>query len=141
MKVNKTGFGNGVHSGVVGNSDTQVATAGNVSANGTGLNLFGDPQAVFNSFRPILLSQDAASFDNGGQLRGQARSNVDLSIARKLQIKERLSATISAQFFNLFNHVQFNDPTLNLQRPQTFGVISTQLNSPRVIELGLHLDF
>jgi hypothetical protein len=43
--------------------------------------------------------------------------------------------------FNVFNHVQFNDPTLSLQSPQTFGVLSTQLNQPRVLELGLHIDF
>ena len=41
----------------------------------------------------------------------------------------------------MFNHVQFNDPSLSLQSPSTFDVISTQLNTPRVIELGMHFDF
>jgi hypothetical protein len=35
----------------------------------------------------------------------------------------------------------FFDPALSLQAPTTFGVIGSQLNSPRIIELGLHLDF
>ena len=140
VKLTSAHFSNSVHSGVVGDPTTQVATAGNATSGGTGLNLFANPGSVFSSFRPILLSQDVASFGNGGQLRGQARWNVDMSLARKLQI-ERLSATFTAQFFNMFNHVQFNDPTLSLQRPQTFGVISTQMNAPRIIELGLHLDF
>jgi len=41
----------------------------------------------------------------------------------------------------VFNVVQFDDPVVNLQRPTTFGVISTQLNTPRIVELGIHIDF
>jgi hypothetical protein len=43
--------------------------------------------------------------------------------------------------FNLFNHVQFADPSVSLQSPQSFGVVTSQLNAARVVELGLHLDF
>jgi hypothetical protein len=64
-----------------------------------------------------------------------------MDIARKLQWTERVSTTLSLQMFNVFNHVQFVDPTLSLQSPQTFGVLGTQLNQPRVLELGLHIDF
>jgi hypothetical protein len=37
--------------------------------------------------------------------------------------------------------VQFADPSVSLQSPQTFGVLSSQLNSPRIVQLGLHVDF
>jgi hypothetical protein len=37
--------------------------------------------------------------------------------------------------------VQLADPTVNLQSPQSFGVLSTQLNQPRIIQFGLHIDF
>jgi len=37
--------------------------------------------------------------------------------------------------------VMFIDPAVSLQNPTTFGVIGSQLNSPRIIEFGLHLDF
>ncbi len=70
-----------------------------------------------------------------------ARWNLDMTVARKLQFTERLSTTISVQMFNVFNHVQFADPVTSLQSPATFGVLGTQLNQPRVIELGLHIDF
>ena len=30
---------------------------------------------------------------------------------------------------------------MSLQSPQSFGVLSSQLNVPRIIQLGLHLDF
>jgi hypothetical protein len=35
----------------------------------------------------------------------------------------------------------FADPAVSLQTPATFGVISTQFNSPRIVQLGLHFDF
>ena len=133
-------FGNSIHSGVSGDPATNVATTGNPAKGGTGLNLFANPTAVFQSFGPILLSKNGdANFS--GQLRGMARWNLDMDIARKLQWTERVSTTLSLQMFNVFNHVQFVDPTLSLQSPQTFGVLGTQLNQPRVLELGVHIDF
>ena len=112
----------------------------NPARGGTALNLFGDPLAVFTAFRPALVSLDTTS-GAGGQLRGLPRWNVDVAISRKFQITERWSSTFSAQMFNTFNVVQFADPSVNLQSPQAFGVISTQLNSPRIVQFGLHIDF
>jgi len=37
--------------------------------------------------------------------------------------------------------VNFLDPTVSLQSPQTFGVITTQANDPRQVQLGLRFDF
>jgi hypothetical protein len=133
-------FGNSVHSGITGDTATNIATSDNPAKGGTGLNLFANPVAVYQSYGPILLTQ-VTNGNFGGNLRGMARWNLDLDIARKLQWTERVSSTLSLQMFNVFNHVQFNDPTLSLQSPQTFGVLSTQLNQPRVLELGLHIDF
>lgn len=130
-------FGDSVHSGVTG---TSVATSGNAASGGSGLNLFGDPLAVYNSFRAIMLSQDTTS-GGGGQLRGLKRWNLDFNVVRKIKFTERLSTAFSAQFINIFNHHMFNDPTVSLQSPSSFGVISSQYNSPRIIELGLHVDF
>lgn len=133
-------FGNSVHSGVAGNAATQVGVNGDPARGGSGLNLFGDPNAVFSAFRPAMVSLDTTS-GAGGQLRGLSRWNVDLAVSRKFSFTERVSATFSGQLFNIFNVVQFADPTVNLQAPQTFGVLSTQLNSPRIVQFGLHLDF
>lgn len=131
-------FGNSVHSGITGSST--VATTDNPVSGGSGLNLFANPAAVYNAFRPILLSEDTTS-GGGGRLRGQSRWNLDASLARKFTFTERLSTTFTAQVFNVFNHVWFADPSLSLQSPQTFGVLSSQLNIPRAIELGIHVDF
>jgi hypothetical protein len=109
------------------------------SGKGSGLNIFADPQAVLNQFRPIQLSVDTTS--RGGTLRGLRNWNLDLSLAKKIFLSERARLTFSAEFFNTFNHVNFLDPAVNLQSQQTFGVITTQGNDPRQIQLGLRFDF
>ncbi len=116
-----------------------IGTSANPAGGGTGLNLFGDPAAVYSSFRPIQISRDTTS--QAGVLRGMGHWNLDFSVARKLKFGERLSTTFTAQFFNIFNHVMFLDPVVSLQNPNTFGVIGSQLNSPRIVELGLHFNF
>jgi hypothetical protein len=133
-------FGNSVHSGITGDPKTQVGINSNAAAGGTGLNLFADPLAVFNSFRPAMVGIDTTS-GAGGQLRGLSRWNLDVALSRKFQFTERWSTTFSAQLFNAFNTVQFADPSVSLQSPQSFGVLSSQLNAPRIIQLGLHVDF
>ncbi len=109
------------------------------SGSGSGLNIFADPQAVCSQFRSIQLSVDTTS--RGGTLRGLKAWNVDLSLAKKTALTERAKLTFSLGFFNLFNHVNFLDPAVNLQSPQTFGVITTQGNDPRQIQLGLRFNF
>lgn len=110
------------------------------SGKGSGLNIFRDPQAVLNQFRPVQLSVDTTA--RGGTIRGLKPWNLDLALAKKFLLpKERASLGFSAEFFNLFNHVNFVDPAVNLQSPQTFGVITTQGNEPRQIQLGLRFDF
>jgi hypothetical protein len=133
-------FGNIAHSGITGDSKTQAGINGDPARGGSGLNLFANPAAVFNSFRPAMVSLDSTS-SGGGQLRGLPRWNVDLAISRKFKFTERWSATFSGQLFNAFNVVHLADPSVSLQSPQAFGVLSTQLNAPRAVQLGLHIDF
>ncbi|MGH9465742.1 MAG: hypothetical protein ACRD1Y_00140 [Terriglobales bacterium] len=130
-------FGSSIHGGSAGSGT--VGTTANPAKGGTGLSLFANPAAAFADFRPVELGVDTTSI--GGQVRGLPGWNVDFALARKLAVTERFSATVNIQAFNLFNHVMFNDPSLSLQSPQSFGVITSQMNNPRALELGLHLDF
>lgn len=132
-------FGSSVHSGIAGNATTQVGTSSDPARGGTGLNFFADPNAAFNSFRPVEISLDTTSM--GGILRGLNRWNLDMTLLRRFRITERLSTTFNAQFFNVFNHVLFSDPSMSLQSPTSFGVISGQYNNPRAVQLGLHVDW
>jgi hypothetical protein len=132
-------FGHSAHMNMNGNASTGVGISASPASGGSGINMFADPSAAYASFRPVQISTDTTS--RGGILRGQNRWNFDLSIVRKIRLTERVSSTFSATFLNAFNHVEYYDPSLNLQAPASFGVISGQYNTPRVIEFGLRLDF
>lgn len=143
--VNPGTFGNSVHSNVPGSNG--IGTAGDPANNGTGLNLFADPAAVFADFRNVQISKDGRT-GRANPVRGLPFWNLDMSLGKKTAITERVSASISADFFNIFNHVNFVDPSLNISQRASFGVISTQLvptnrdiSGARWIQIGLRFDF
>jgi hypothetical protein len=45
-----------------------------------------------------------------------------------------------AEAFNLFNRVQFGYPGLQ-QGASNFGIVSSQLNNPRLLQFSLRLNF
>jgi hypothetical protein len=112
---------------------------GNSATGGSGFNLFANPQTVYADFRPIQVSQDTRSAR--GVPRGLPYWNFDLSLAKRTPMTERIAFLFSADFLNTFNHVVFNDPTLSMQDPESFGVLSSQANNPRAIQFGLRLEF
>ncbi len=120
-------------------TNTGCGSSANPATGGTGLNIFADPAAVCGLFRSVQLSTDATS--RGGTLRGLGSWNVDLSLVKKIQLTEKIKLTLSSEFFNVFNHVNFLDPAVSLQSPQTFGVLTTQAHDPRQVQLGLRIDF
>jgi hypothetical protein len=73
--------------------------------------------------------------------------NTDFSAIKNFRIRESLSAQFRAEFFNLFNHAQFNTPGLSstpgsdLNSPGTFGAVTSTVNNPRVIQFALKLNF
>ncbi len=73
-------------------------------------------------------------------LRGPHRSNLDFAVAKKTAIfGERLNAELRVEFFNIFNHAQFDLPTLNIEDP-SFGQI-TSTYPARIIQLAVRLTF
>jgi hypothetical protein len=137
-------LGSGVHSGVAGSNN--VGINGNPASGGTGLNMFADPYVVFNSFRPISLSSDGRG-GRANPLRSFPEWNLDFSINKSIALKEGLAVRFSADFFNIFNHVNFAPPNLDLTNPRAFGVINSALvpvqrsSGSRWIQLGVRFDF
>jgi len=72
--------------------------------------------------------------------RTQGINNWDFSLTKDTKITERFSLSYRAEIFNLFNRVQFNPPG-NQLGSSLFGVVSGQLNSPRLIQMALRLTF
>ncbi len=133
--------GNSVHYNVPGSSTTCNGSTVSVgTSTKDNINLFANPASVYCQFRPPLVG-----FDNqtGGQgiLRGLPTWNLDLSVGKEFRITEHVNTKFIATFTNVLNHNQLNNPTLDITRPQTFGVIFGQANVPRQMEFGLRFGF
>ena len=60
-------------------------------------------------------------------------------IAADLQSRTKQYLDFRADFFNIFNHPNFGPPGAAVSSPGTFGVITTQIGGPRVIQMALKL--
>ena len=99
-------------------------------------------------------------FGNVGRnvLRGPAQSNVDFSIIKRFRLSASKNIEFRAEFFNLFNHVNFANPISNLNafassggsinpntgqiiNPGDFGRVISTSNNPRLIQFALKLNF
>lgn len=133
--------GSSLHQGVSGSNG--------IGTNGIGFNLFKDPSAVYNQFRPFILGLDGPNGGGGGVLRGMSHWNLDLTVSKQIRISERFNARFIATMSNIMNHPWFTDPYLDLQDPADFGSIynsisptgTIQINSPRQIEFGIRFGF
>lgn len=67
--------------------------------------------------------------------------NLNVSLARNFPITEKLRAQFRCEFLNAFNQVIFGTPGSDVATPSTFGLITTQGNTPRNIQLVLRLTF
>lgn len=81
------------------------------------------------------------TFGNAGRniLDGPGYQNINASLVKNTRVTERVNLQLRAEFFNLFNHPNFNLPDNFLGSP-TFGVISSA-REPRHIQFGLKLLF
>ncbi len=135
----------GLNSNVAGSGG--IGTAGNPAAGGTGLNLFSNPQAAYSDFTFVQLSTNLDG--SGHPLRGLPFWNVDTSFGKKWPITERVNFNTSFDFYNLFNHPNFANPSLPLTGSSisNFGVISSTVvpgnrqSSSRWIMFGARLEF
>jgi outer membrane receptor protein involved in Fe transport len=73
-------------------------------------------------------------------VRSFAYYDEDVGLSRHFRFKERWDLQISAHAFNLFNRVTFGSPDTTPFAPG-FGVVSSQINSPRVVQLAADLHF
>ena len=128
------------------NSSCKAEGANASNKGGSGQNAFGDPCAVYNSFRYVNIGSDTRT-GKANPFYGQPFWNFDMSFGKKTKITEKTNLLFSGDLFNVFNHHTYNDPNLSLQNPNAFGVITStftpanRTNSARWIEFGLRLEF
>jgi hypothetical protein len=75
-------------------------------------------------------------------LRSPGIANWDFSLFKAFPLapEDRASIQFRAEFFNIFNRVQFGYPGQALGS-STFGVITSTQNSPRLVQFALRLSF
>jgi hypothetical protein len=124
---------------VTGGTDAFGNAVGNGTSN-TPVNQFKDPVAVWSQVRAPILGIDTKN-PGYGPITGMPYWNLDGQIKKDVRIAE--SATFEFSFIstNLLNHRQFSDTGLGLYSPGTWGVLSSQANSPRQMEFGGRITF
>jgi hypothetical protein len=76
-------------------------------------------------------------------LEAPGTANWDMSIVKKFPITAdgRFNVQFRAEFFNLFNRVQFGYPNTTFDAPSGAAAISSQLNLPRITQFALRIAF
>jgi len=117
-------------------------------------------QQIPSSQGTAKASETGTDIGNVGRnvLRGPHQVNVDFSVIKRFPIRESRNLELRAEFFNLFNHVNFANPISNLNavipsggsinattgqiiQPGDFGRIISTSNNPRLIQFVAKLNF
>ena len=82
-------------------------------------------------------------FGNLGRtiLRGPNQRRFDFGVTKSTQITERVGMELRWDIFNVFNGVNFANPSNDFQDVTDFGQILNSVGGPRVMQIGLKLKF
>jgi hypothetical protein len=150
-------FAQGTYRGVFGGNDplyASLAVAGApASPIGTGVlqsktapspstavNVFQNPVAIWDTARPPILGLDEHQ-GGAGIIPSLRYWNLDMQVRKSLRVWERGSLEFSAISTNVFNHMVFANGGLSLASGSSWGVTSTQGNTPRAIQIGIRASY
>jgi outer membrane receptor protein involved in Fe transport len=104
----------------------------------SGLNIYGGPGN--QSF--TLGTGGGALFGDLGRniVHSPFEQNWDLYLSKKFQLTEKYYLTFKAEAFNAFNHPNFVITNATFGAPD-FGVYSSTIGNPRILQLALKFDF
>jgi hypothetical protein len=74
-------------------------------------------------------------------IRGPKQIDTDFSIIKSIPVTESQHAEFRAEFFNLFNNVNFANPVNIIYPSSNFGSIVSTTTGPRVIQFALKYNF
>ena len=75
-----------------------------------------------------------------GEFFGPHRQTVDMGLFKRFSFSNNVNLQFRAEFFNLFNTVNFNNPNTTVNTAATFGRI-TEAQDPRIMQFGLKFLF
>jgi hypothetical protein len=95
--------------------------------------------SVFTNGTTYSYGNDSRTEPN---IRTDGQKNFDFAVFKNTKFgpDERLGAEFRAEFFNGFNHPQFNPPNANCCSG-SFGQVTGQYNLPRLIQFALRITF
>jgi hypothetical protein len=76
-----------------------------------------------------------------GILRGPSQLNLDFAVLRDFVVGEGRNLQFRTEFFNLTNTPKFGLPVNDFSAGPAFGVISTTVSNPRIIQFALKFSF
>jgi carboxypeptidase family protein len=76
-----------------------------------------------------------------GVLRAPGFAGWDFGVGKKFYVKENKYFDFRAEFFNFTNHPSFGPPPTNFNDPNTFGIVTYTVSSPRNLEFVLKYTF
>jgi hypothetical protein len=95
------------------------------------------------AFAPPPVIGDGTGFGNCGVgiLRGPDQRNLDFGVQRSFPLRESSALDFRAEFFNFTNTPKFGQPLNDFAAGPAFGVISSTVSSPRIIQFALKYRF
>jgi hypothetical protein len=112
-----------------------VKTSVQIDQNGNP-SIFGNPSAA-NSFADELPGHSGAR----APVRLAPFFNTDMTVSKSFKLpKEGQRIQFRAEAFNVFNNVNFSNPSLSLQAPGTFGEFQA-VADPRTMQFALRYEF
>jgi hypothetical protein len=117
-----------------GNMDVPIYNGGKLH--------FTNPRSNQPYFDPSLFSLEPMGVLNTSARRffhGPGINNFDLSLLKDTRVTERVSVEFRAEFFNAFNHTQFNNPSGDINS-NSFGVVNSA-RDPRIGQVALKMFF
>jgi len=126
-------------------SEERVNVSGNPNS-GTGIHT---PAEWFNTSAFSTQTQYTYGNEKVNTLNSNWRRNLDLSIFRQFHVGlgEKRYFEFRAETFNIFNNVVFNVPNTDISKysidptKNAFGNVTSQLNSPRQLQMGLKFNY
>jgi len=125
--------------------DTRNPVRPSLNPNFTGQLIQGGPNGYFNP--SAFLQPLPGTYGNAGRniLQGPGLVQTDLSLTKKFSLSERWNMQFRSEFFNVFNHTNFNIPNPVVFASgtggpsSTAGVITATSTTSRQIQFGLKL--
>jgi hypothetical protein len=87
---------------------------------------------------PAAFTLGSAAFNYN--FRGFASYNEDMALTKTIRIKERFRGELRWETFNSLNRVVWGNPAVNVSAAN-FGKIAGQGNAPRVMQVGLKVNY